>query len=129
VGQTIEYTVVQPLGPNEQCTDELGLGDGATITATIREFTGGNQNSCLVAAADMTTSTGAWTVTGPLEGSVGADLGANYSVTAASDCHYTGPIFISGRDAPLLAVQVDQTTDPNCPNTCHGEWYVSESKN
>src|SRR4051812_27834307 len=64
VGQTVEYTVVQPFPSNGPCNDALGLGEGATFTTTIREFKGGS--SCLVAVGDVTTSTGTWTVTSPL---------------------------------------------------------------
>lgn len=125
VGDTVNYTVVRPLGPNDQCADELGLEDGAMIMATIRQFAGGE--TCLTAAADVTTSKSTWTMSGHLEGMVGADLGANYSVTTASNCQFDGPIYITGHDAPRLVVALDQTRDPDCPYTCHGEWYLSES--
>jgi hypothetical protein len=126
VGEKLEMTVVANSWSEPRCSEELGLEDGAMLTAIVRDFQGGGYK-CVSALADFTTATGEWKPTAPTGGPISYDISGDYAVTS-KNCEFTGDIMLLGEahgQAELNVRLYGSGDGPNCGlSLCSGEWIV-----
>ncbi len=126
VGDTLEMTVVANSWSEDRCSEELGLEDGALLTAIVRDFQGGG-DKCVSALADFTTTTGTWKPTAATEGPISYDICGQYAVTS-KNCGFTGDIMLlreAHGQADLKVELYGSGSGANCGlSLCSGQWTV-----